>query len=354
LVAALGSDPENTIRIRCEANGIPASLRKEVTPPGGPNSASVRAEKLPVRGELDLRSQLKKKSEEPSTSAIQAEHSNLDVQEVTEDNNNTVAKSTPLPAPAPRFANTDRRFSAGLRGKQRDRLVVTVRNFGGKDLKKRWEARAGTPELRLHLAQQGVSEELIRRAITVSLRRLTQKDYDGISSVIRQIPLVHFSTSTEERGTPDVQVHPPVVTIQSTTPPSSSSVRNTLDSSRNSSHQGTSRSHPLVDLTQPEGRSRHPTRNPQAPARSSRRRSASPRGSAATRPSGRRTGSPRRRSSRSSRSRRSPRSSRRSLTRSPERRSCRQDRDRVLRSREDRDPSRGRDSRDSTSRPARR
>ena len=203
----------------------------------------LRAEKLPVSEELDLRSQLKKKSEEPSTSAIQAEHSTLDVQEVTEDNNNTVTKSTPLPAPAPRFANTDRRFSAGLRGKQRDRLVVNVRNFGGQDLKKEWEARAGTPELRLHLAQQGVSEELIRRAITVSLRRLTQKDYDGITAVIKQIPLVHFSASAEERGNQDAQVHPQVVTIQSTPPPSSSSARNTPASSRTSSHQGTSRSH---------------------------------------------------------------------------------------------------------------
>ena len=122
----------------------------------------LRAEKLPVSEELDLRSQLKKKSEEPSTSAIQAEHSNLDVQEVTNDNNNTVAKSTPLPAPAPRFANTDRRFSAGLRGKQRDRLVVTVRNFGGKDLQKRWEARAGTPELHLHLAQHSWVNKIIK------------------------------------------------------------------------------------------------------------------------------------------------------------------------------------------------
>jgi hypothetical protein len=51
LVAALGSDPENIIRIRCVANGIPASLRKEGT-------ASLRAEQLPRRGELDLRTKL--------------------------------------------------------------------------------------------------------------------------------------------------------------------------------------------------------------------------------------------------------------------------------------------------------
>jgi hypothetical protein len=42
-------------------------------------------------------------------------------------------------AEAPAFASKDRRFTAGLRGKQRDRLVVTVRNFVGKDLQKRWE-----------------------------------------------------------------------------------------------------------------------------------------------------------------------------------------------------------------------
>ena len=36
LVASIGSDPENTIRIHCETNGDPASLRKEVTPSGGP------------------------------------------------------------------------------------------------------------------------------------------------------------------------------------------------------------------------------------------------------------------------------------------------------------------------------
>jgi hypothetical protein len=94
LVAALGSDPENTIRIRCQSNGIPASLRKEGT-------TSLRAEQLPRRREPDLRTKLKEKSEGPSTSAILAEPCNQDVQEVTEDNNNTLSKSTPLPAGDP-------------------------------------------------------------------------------------------------------------------------------------------------------------------------------------------------------------------------------------------------------------
>jgi hypothetical protein len=75
---------------------------------------------------------------------------------------------------------------------------------------------------------------MIRRAITVSLRRLTQKDYDGITAVIKQIPLVHFSASAEKRGNRDAQVNTPVVTIQPTPPPSSSA-RNTPASSRTSS-----------------------------------------------------------------------------------------------------------------------
>jgi hypothetical protein len=116
------------------------------------------------------------------------------VQEATDRQNNTLSKDAPLPAAAHAFASNDRRFSAGIRGKQRDDLVWMVRNYGGKNLKKRWESRAGDSELQLHLAQQGVSEEMIKRAITVSIRRLTQKDYDGISSEIRKILLMHFAT----------------------------------------------------------------------------------------------------------------------------------------------------------------
>jgi hypothetical protein len=111
LVALLGSDPENTFRIRCQSNGIPAVLRKEGT-------TSLRAEQLPRQREPDLRTKLKEKSEGPSTSAILAEPSNQDVQEVTEDNNNTLSKSTPLPAAAPAFASNDRRFTAILRREQ--------------------------------------------------------------------------------------------------------------------------------------------------------------------------------------------------------------------------------------------
>ena len=79
LVAALGSDPENTIRTRCQTNGIPAHLRAATT---------ARQEDVQKTRRIgpDLRETLKEKSEAPSTSAIPADNSsNWDVQVVTED-----------------------------------------------------------------------------------------------------------------------------------------------------------------------------------------------------------------------------------------------------------------------------
>ena len=85
LVAALGSDPENTIRTRCQTNGIPAHLKATAT------ARPEDVQKTRSRGP-DLREKLKEKSEVPSTSAIPANQSiNWDVQVVTEDQsyNNT-------------------------------------------------------------------------------------------------------------------------------------------------------------------------------------------------------------------------------------------------------------------------
>ena len=80
-----------------------------------------------------MRTKRKEKSEGPSTSAILPKPSNHDVQDITEDHK---PKSPPLTAAASAFASNDRRFTAGIRGKRRDDLVWTVRNFGGKDLMK--------------------------------------------------------------------------------------------------------------------------------------------------------------------------------------------------------------------------
>ena len=124
LVAALGSNPENTVRVRCRNNGIPANLMRE-------ENSSQGAEQRNRRSEPDLRNKLKEKSEGPSTSAIWSKSSNPDVQEVTDGQNNTLSKDAPLPAPAPAFASNDLRFSAGIRGKLRDKrgcnLLVPVR-----------------------------------------------------------------------------------------------------------------------------------------------------------------------------------------------------------------------------------
>ena len=70
------------------------------------------------------------------------------------------------------------------RGKLRDKMIAMVRNFGGWEIKKKWELRAGDNDLRLHLEGKGVSRDLIRKMITVSARRLSKMDYDGIATVI--------------------------------------------------------------------------------------------------------------------------------------------------------------------------
>jgi hypothetical protein len=132
-------------------------------------------------------------------------------------------------------------------------MIALVRNSGAWDLKKKWESRSGDSELRLHLADKVVSRDLIRKMITVSIRKLTQKDYDDISTVIRQIPVACLATPPEESGGRDAGVSPPVVTIRIQSTPHHSSIlaRNTLDYPRHSSHTGTSRSHPLVVEVEP-------------------------------------------------------------------------------------------------------
>ena len=63
-----------------------------------------------------------------------------------------------------------------------------------------------------------MSRDLIRKMITVSSRRLSKKDYEGIAAVIKEIPLINFATPPEESRGSEPRVNPPVVTIQ-TKPP---------------------------------------------------------------------------------------------------------------------------------------
>jgi hypothetical protein len=89
-------------------------------------------------------------------------------------------------------------FSKGLRGRQRDRMIAIVQNFGGLEIQKNWEIMAGDNELKLHMEGKRVSRNLIRKMITVSVRRLSKKDYGGIAAVIKEIPLINFATPPEE------------------------------------------------------------------------------------------------------------------------------------------------------------
>jgi hypothetical protein len=89
------------------------------------------------------------------------------VQAVTEDQSNNNYEDAPLlPVPVA-FVNDDQRFYKGLRGKQRDSMNAMVRNFGGWEIKKKWDFRACDNELKLHLEVKGVSRDLIRKMISV-------------------------------------------------------------------------------------------------------------------------------------------------------------------------------------------
>jgi hypothetical protein len=89
------------------------------------------------------------------------------------------------------------------------------------------QGRAGDNELKLHLM------------VTVSARRPSKMDYDGIAAVIKQIPRINLVTPPEESRGSKARVNPPVVTIQTTPPQSSSHARNTVEYPRHSSHTGT-------------------------------------------------------------------------------------------------------------------
>ena len=106
-------------------------------------------------------------------------------------------------------------------------------------------------DLRLHLERKGVSRDLIRKMVTVSVRKLSKKDYEGIVSMTQLIPLINFKTPPEDsRGSEARVTHNPVVTAQTKPQTTSNHSRNTFEAPRHSSsHAGTSRSHPLVDLT---------------------------------------------------------------------------------------------------------
>ena len=71
-------------------------------------------------------------------------------------------------------------------------MVAMVKNFGGWETERKWDLRAGDAELRLHLERKGVSR--IRIMVTVSARKLSKKDYDGIAAVTNVIPLGNFNT----------------------------------------------------------------------------------------------------------------------------------------------------------------
>ena len=137
-------------------------------------------------------------------------------------------------------------------------MIAMVKNFGGWETQKKWELRAGDAELRLHLERKGVSRDLIRKMITVSSRRLSKKDYEGIAAVIKEIPLINFATPPEESRGSEARVNSPQVTAQAMPPQSSNHSRNTLEPpGHSSSHDRDHASRSRDERTSSRGRDSH-------------------------------------------------------------------------------------------------
>ena len=123
-------------------------------------------------------------------------------------------------------------------GRERSKLAVKVMDFVGKELKEEWHNRVSETDLRHHLERQGMARDMVRRVITVTVKHLSEKDYDGIKKVVNQIPLAYFEPPPQASGSSRASVaHTPVVTTQSKLPKASNHSRNTLPSSRTSSSQ---------------------------------------------------------------------------------------------------------------------
>jgi hypothetical protein len=69
---------------------------------------------------------------------------------------------------------------ANFSGRERSKLAVKVMDLGGKELKKKWCYRASETDLRRPLERQVVARDMVWRVVTMTVKHLSEKDYDGI------------------------------------------------------------------------------------------------------------------------------------------------------------------------------
>ena len=77
---------------------------------------------------------------------------------------------------APVFANTDTRFKS-ISSRNRSKLATTIMGFGVHEGKKEQSNRASTNDLKRFLEREGFSRELKRRAVSISARHLSIKNF---------------------------------------------------------------------------------------------------------------------------------------------------------------------------------
>ena len=104
---------------------------------------------------------------------------NCDEQVVAEEISNSNTDGPQLQAVPVVFASNDLRHIDAA-GRERSNMAFKVKNFGGKELQKKWHNRTSDSDMRRHLERKGLARDMIWRVVMVTAEHLSRKDYDGI------------------------------------------------------------------------------------------------------------------------------------------------------------------------------
>ena len=96
--------------------------------------------------------------------------------------------------------------------RNRSKLAAKITVFGVQEGKKEYSKRASTNDLKCFLEKEGFSRDMIRRAVSISARHLSTKDYEGIVKVVKQIPLMYFEPEPQAGGSNEASVARPATT----------------------------------------------------------------------------------------------------------------------------------------------
>ena len=124
------------------------------------------------------------------------------------------------------FASADVRED-DISFRNRSKLSAKIKSFGQVEVKREYSNRASSDDLKRFLEKEGVSKDMLKRAVSISVRHLSTGDYKGIVKVFMQIPLIYFEPELQAGGSTKAIV----ATTQSELPKARNSSKKTSSSS---------------------------------------------------------------------------------------------------------------------------